>query len=137
MFQGPGFLSVTTVVIPGHGDKPLFPSQVPLSLPLPGPAHCFPVVFSCFQSPSILVTGLSAFCTSLSLSAHCCGECCTLRGTCLRVLVCKAWHITFLLGVLGPVDPFNTQYLRTGLGMLKHPASKLEPDSELGQSVCR
>lgn len=59
--QGPVFPSVTTVVIPGHGDKPLFPSQVPLSLPLPRPAHCFPVVFSCLQSLSILVTGLSAF----------------------------------------------------------------------------
>lgn len=98
-------LSHIAVVIPGHGDKPLFPSQVPLSLPFQD-LH-FPTVFSCFQSPSILLVGI-IFIMSYSLlefSTVVESVGCSEEPACMTLVCREPCHIMFLTGVLEPVDP--------------------------------
>lgn len=121
------FLSHTAVVIPGHGDKPLFPSQVPLSLPLPRPTT--PLFLLCSPASRVHSSRHPGSLHSDLVSSgvlHCGGECWLLRAPAFVVLVCREpRHIMFLIGPRSLWTLVTTQYL---CGMLKCPGSKLEPD---------
>lgn len=129
VFQVPVFPSVTAVVIPGHGDKPLFPSQVPLSLPLPRPARRFSCCVLLLHpgGQGCLYAGLAS-----PRVLHCCGEVLGAQGSLHAWFRCaEPCRVMFLIGVLEPVG-----YLRTGLvGYAQTSCQQAGTRLRVGQSV--
>jgi hypothetical protein len=123
-------LSHIAVVIPGHGDKPLFPSQVPLSLPFQD-LHFSRCVLLFPESIHLTSWGRLHYELFLPGVLHCGGECGMLRGTCVHgfgVQRAMSHHVSHWgLGTCGSQSLCD---------MLKCPVNKLEPDSGLGQCAC-
>lgn len=119
-------LSHIAVVIPGHGDKPLFPRQVPLSLPFQGPHFPCCVLVSESIHPASW-GGLHSELFSPG-ALHCGGGGVWDAQRDLRAWIwCAESHVTsgFPLGSWNLWVLLTTQSL---CGMLKCPVSKLEPD---------